>query len=103
MKDSFAENVLKREEVFPTGLLINDVGIAIPHTDAEHVNDSQIAFMSLKTPVTFYEMGTADKEISVSLIFMLALKEPHATVRNVTEVNYDVSKKRGGSKASSCK
>ena len=78
VKDSFAENVLKREEVFPTGLLINDVGIAIPHTDAEHVNDSQIAFMSLKKPVTFYEMGTADKEISVSLIFMLALKEPHA-------------------------
>ena len=61
VKDSFAENVLKREEVFPTGLLINDVGIAIPHTDAEHVNDSQIAFMSLKKPVTFYEMGTADK------------------------------------------
>lgn len=78
VKDSFAENVLKREEVFPTGLLINDVGIAIPHTDAEHVNDSQIAFMSLKKTVTFYEMGTADKEISVSLIFMLALKEPHA-------------------------
>lgn len=94
MKDSFAENVLKREEVFPTGLLINDVGIAIPHTDAEHVNDSQIAFMSLKKPVTFYEMGTADKEISVSLIFMLALKEPHAQLEMLQKLITMFQKKR---------
>ncbi|OJG70925.1 hypothetical protein RV11_GL000809 [Enterococcus phoeniculicola] len=33
--------------------------------------------MSLENPLSFIEMGTNDKEIKVSLLFMLALKEPH--------------------------
>lgn len=77
VNDKFLENVLKREEVYPTGLLVNGVGIAIPHTDSEYVKKSQLGFMSLKTPVIFNEMGTLDKEVKVSLIFMLALKEAH--------------------------
>lgn len=77
VNDKFLENVLKREEVYPTGLLVNGVGIAIPHTDSEYVKKSQLGFMSLKTPVVFNEMGTLDKEVKVSLIFMLALKEAH--------------------------
>ncbi|MEG0254083.1 MAG: PTS sugar transporter subunit IIA [Vagococcus sp.] len=77
VNDKFLENVLKRELVYPTGLLVNGVGIAIPHTDSEYVKKSQLGFMSLKTPVVFNEMGTLDKEVKVSLIFMLALKEAH--------------------------
>lgn len=77
VNDSFLENVLKREEVYPTGLLVNGVGIAIPHTDSEYVKKSQLGFMSLESPVVFNEMGTLDKEVEVNLIFMLALKEAH--------------------------
>lgn len=75
--DDFYINILRREEVFPTGLGINGIGVAIPHTDSQYVNESQVAFMSLKQPLPFIEMGTNDKEIDVSLLFMLALKEPH--------------------------
>ncbi|MDT2813960.1 PTS sugar transporter subunit IIA [Vagococcus carniphilus] len=77
VNESFLENVLKREEVYPTGLLVNGVGIAIPHTDSEYVKKSQLGFMSLETPVVFNEMGTLDKKVEVNLIFMLALKEAH--------------------------
>jgi PTS system galactitol-specific IIA component len=41
------------------------------------VKESQVAFMSLTEPIPFIEMGTNDKKIQVSLLFMLALKEPH--------------------------
>ncbi|MGL9970307.1 PTS sugar transporter subunit IIA [Enterococcus sp. DIV1420a] len=75
--EEYFENVVKREIVFPTGLMINGIGVSIPHTDSQYVNKSQIGFLSLETPLTFIEMGTRDKEIPVSLIFMLALKEPH--------------------------
>lgn len=75
--EEYFENVVKREIVFPTGLIINGIGVAIPHTDSQYVKKSQIGFLSLETPLTFVEMGTRDKEIPVSLIFMLALKEPH--------------------------
>lgn len=75
--EDFLEHVNEREENFPTGLPVNKFGVAIPHTDSVYVKKSQIAFMSLKSPITFFEMGTSDKPIEVNMIFMLALKEPH--------------------------
>ncbi|UDM78528.1 PTS sugar transporter subunit IIA [Vagococcus fluvialis] len=77
VNEHFLENVLKREQTYPTGLAVNGIGIAIPHTDSEFVIKSQLGFMSLEDPVTFYEMGTLDQEVEVRLIFMLALKEAH--------------------------
>ena len=47
--DDFYQNIIRREEIFPTGLAINGMGVAIPHTDSQYVNESQVAFMSLKT------------------------------------------------------
>ncbi|GAB2027950.1 PTS sugar transporter subunit IIA [Lactovum odontotermitis] len=73
----FFQKICEREIIFPTGLFVNGIGVAIPHTDSDWVKRSQIAFMSLENPMTFYEMGTNDKEIAVNLVFMLALKEPH--------------------------
>ena len=34
--------------------------------------------MTLQNPVSFYQMGTNDVEVSVKVIFMLALKEAHS-------------------------
>lgn len=77
VKDTFLANVIKREKEFPTGLTIGNVGIAIPHTDAEYVNRSQIAYVSLKEPVDFKEMGTHANSVPVTQVFILALKEAH--------------------------
>ena len=76
-KDSFFEGILTREENFATGLSLNNMCVAIPHTDPEHVNRTQVGFMSLDEPVEFIEMGTEDKKIPVTMLFMLALKEAH--------------------------
>ncbi|MBO0469362.1 PTS sugar transporter subunit IIA [Enterococcus sp. DIV0242_7C1] len=75
--EDFLEHLIEREKDFPTGLAVKNMGVAIPHTDSEYVKRSQIAFMSLKNPITFFEMGTSDKPVEVQMIFMLALKEPH--------------------------
>ncbi len=76
-KDTFYDGLINREKDFATGLSLNNMCVAIPHTDPEHVNRTQIGFMSLEEPVEFVEMGTEDKKIPVTLIFMLALKEAH--------------------------
>ena len=76
-KDTFYDGLITREHNFPTGLTLNNICVAIPHTDVEHVNRTQIGFMSLKEPVEFIEMGTDDKVIPVKMMFMLALKEAH--------------------------
>ncbi|WP_284141796.1 MULTISPECIES: PTS sugar transporter subunit IIA [unclassified Virgibacillus] len=75
--DEFIPGVLNREKKFPTGLYVNDVGIAIPHTDSDKVRSSQIGFMSLKHPVDFRAMDGSSEVIPVRLIFMLGLKEAH--------------------------
>ncbi len=73
VKPEFKAGVLQREAEFPTGLKTEVGGVAIPHTDADKVNRAQVAFMRLKTPVIFHQMGD-NAEIPVKLIFMLALK-----------------------------
>ena len=76
-KETFYDAILAREKTFATGLSCNNMCVAIPHTDPEHVNKVQLGFMTLETPVDFIEMGTEDKHIGVTLIIMMALKEAH--------------------------
>ena len=85
-KDTFYEGLITREANFPTGLSLNNMCVAIPHTDVEHVNRTQIGFMSLDEPVEFIEMGTDDKKIPVKMMFMLALKEAHQQLEMLTKL-----------------
>ncbi len=75
VKESFAEAILAREQAHPSGLPMEGHKIAIPHTDAEHVEQSAILFARLIKPVQFQCMGEPDLTIDVQLISMFALKE----------------------------
>lgn len=76
-KASYREAVLERERVYPTGLNGETIGIAIPHTDVEHVIKPAVCLCILKEPVAFHLMGGEGTEtVPVSVIFMLALREP---------------------------
>ena len=61
-----------------TGLQLEHIGVAIPHTDAEFVNEQSMAIAILKNPVHFTFMGSEDVLVPVKVVFMLAIKEPHA-------------------------
>lgn len=74
VKESFEEAVLQREQEFPTGLPTPEFGVAIPHTDPEHVLHPTIAVAILKTPITFKEMGNPDSSVAVNLVCLLALE-----------------------------
>lgn len=80
VKESFYEGLVKREEVFPTGLLLPNNNVAIPHTDAEHVIDSCIAVAILENPVTFQCMEDQEKSLEVKVVFMLAMAEAHGHI-----------------------
>ncbi len=75
-RESYTEALKEREKVFPTGIMVQDTGVAIPHTDPEHVVDSAIAIAVLKNPVEFYHMGTNPSEgmkVPVTFVIMLAI------------------------------
>lgn len=76
VKSTFVTGIIEREKKYPTGLPVQPLGVAIPHTDNEHVIKEQIGFASLKNPVKFKIMGSDNEYVDVSLVFMLALKHP---------------------------
>jgi len=78
VKESFIEAIQEREKVFATGLPTEGYGVAVPHTDVEHVEEQSIAIAVLKDTVPFKVMGGMDETVDVKIMFMLALKEPHS-------------------------
>lgn len=85
-KESYIEALAEREKNYPTGLDINGIGVAIPHTDVSHVNQSGIAIAVLKEPVTFIQMATDDEEVKVKLVFMLSVVDPDAHLEELKQI-----------------
>ena len=75
VKETFPAAILERERLYPSGLPMEGHKIAIPHTDAEHVNRSVILFARLARPLEFASMGEPDEKLQVSFISMFALAE----------------------------
>lgn len=73
VKDSWVQATIEREKTFATGLPTPEVGVAIPHTDVEHVLQQAIAVGVLEKPVTFGEMGNPDSTVPVRIVCALAV------------------------------
>ncbi|MEE8885428.1 MAG: PTS sugar transporter subunit IIA [Eubacteriales bacterium] len=76
-KDSYVEALNTREAEYPTGLDIDGVGVALPHTDVSHTNNTAIAVATLRNPVVFNEMGGEEEDkVNVNVVFMLCVNDP---------------------------
>nr|6MTO_T Chain T, VRC42 epitope T117-F scaffold [Human immunodeficiency virus 1]6MTQ_T Chain T, VRC42 epitope T117-F scaffold [Human immunodeficiency virus 1] len=69
----FADHVITREQNFPTGLPVEPVGVAIPHTDSKYVRQNAISVGILAEPVNFEDAGGEPDPVPVRVVFMLAL------------------------------
>ena len=76
VKPGFLPAILKREDEYCTGLAFAEMGIALPHTDAIHVNSPCIGIAKLQKPVTFQSMGMPDIPCEVEMLFMLGITDP---------------------------
>lgn len=75
-KESYIQALITREQEFPTGLDVDGVGVAIPHTDVSHVIKPGIAIAVLEKPIDFIQMSSDDDHVQVEIIFMLAVVNP---------------------------
>jgi PTS system galactitol-specific IIA component len=75
VKETYAEAVLKRESLHPTGLP-TEVPVALPHTDVEHCLKPALAVGVLSAPITFQQMGDPSQTVATSLVFMLSITHP---------------------------
>lgn len=79
VREGYVENVIKREQEFPTGLPTS-VPVAICHTEAQYVRQSALAVGTLAAPIPFQEMGTPERVVQAEIIFLLALNDPKQQV-----------------------
>ena len=75
VKETYLANVLNREKTMPTGLQTQAGGVAIPHTDSEHVVRSAMAIGLFNSPVSFKNMADPDEDVEVKIVFLLAIAE----------------------------
>lgn len=73
----------EREQVHPTGLPTKPFCIAFPHADAEGVNQSALAVALLRQPVSFMNMADPDESLDVSIVFMLANRNPAEQIQTL--------------------
>ncbi|HJG16545.1 PTS sugar transporter subunit IIA [Ligilactobacillus salivarius] len=74
----FLEKIIKREETFPTGLQLENNGVAIPHTDADTIEKEFVAVITLEDKgVPFKRMDNPNEEVEAKVVFVLGLNQPH--------------------------
>ena len=69
---SYCEEVIKREEEYPTGLPSEGVVAAIPHAFSDDCKKTGTAVGILSSPVQFRNIADFDEILDVELVFLLA-------------------------------
>ena len=85
-RSSYIQALKDREMEFPTGIDIDGVGVAMPHTDVSHVNRAGIGTATLKKPVAFVHMATDDTLVPVRVVFMLAVDDPQKHLEKIQDI-----------------
>ena len=82
VEDGFAEDVIDREKVYPTGLPTRPVAVALPHADPDHVKKTSLALGVLRSPVAFGEMGSdGSTTVQAKIVILMAIKEREKQVK----------------------
>lgn len=82
---TFKLALLEREIAYPTGLP-TPIPVAIPHADAEHVLRPGLGVVTLRTPVSFGEMGGSGERVEVRIVVLILVTDPRDQVQLLTRL-----------------
>ncbi len=87
VEKTYLEAIIEREKEYPTGLNLENIAIAIPHTTVDHIKKPFIYFNKLvNRDIEFIQMGTDDVIVKPEYILMLGIKEPKNQVNLLAEI-----------------
>lgn len=86
VRPGYPKGIIAREQQYPTGLPSQGIGIAIPHTDNDLVNETSVAIGVLENPVIFQSMEDPSVELNIHIVIMLAIKEPHGQIEMLQKI-----------------
>lgn len=74
--EEFTQEIIKREDNYPTGLDLSLVSpdisnVAIPHTETQYCLTNNIVLVKLKNTLPFYNMIKPDQELDVKYLFII--------------------------------
>lgn len=82
VEPTFRQAIKEREKIYPTGLRTTSIGVAIPHTDVEHVKKNAVLAVTLDRPVAFREMGGGREDhVDVECVLMILLNSADRQVK----------------------
>ncbi|MDY2777228.1 MAG: PTS sugar transporter subunit IIA [Collinsella sp.] len=73
VNDGWLSGITTREKNYPTGLQVPSMGIAIPHTDTEFIEDPYIAVIKPKKPIMFEPMAGMGDPVPAEIIINLGV------------------------------
>lgn len=78
--ESWPQALIDREAEYPTGILLEQHAIAIPHCEAIHAKSSAIYLLRPAQKVNF-QQADDDNEVAVSLIIALIVENPQQQLK----------------------
>lgn len=86
VKKGFQEALIAREKEFPTGIPLEDYGVALPHTDPKYINQTGVSIITLKNGVEFRRMDDSNETVGVNIIFGLAVENPQQHLHMLQQI-----------------
>lgn len=86
VKQSYEEHLLAREEDYPTGLALGGINVAIPHTDYQYANTTQLLIATLAKPVMWRNMEDSDELIPVSVVVLSVFDKPEHQLEALQQI-----------------
>ncbi len=75
---AYLEKIKEREQNFPTGLQLSQIGIAIPHADAEYTKNNTFVVMTSENGIPFKNMEDASPVlVKVIIAIVFSDKDKH--------------------------
>ncbi len=82
----FKRSIMEREKLYPTGLKLDEIEFAIPHTDADYVIKPGVVLVQLKDRVEFTQMATFDDKIHARIAFILLMHKDGSQVALLQDI-----------------
>jgi len=78
VEDSYRAALVLREQDHPTAMQLENMGVAIPHVDVEHLREERLVVVTCPEGIEFNQAEDPDLTMKVNVIFFLLLKEKDA-------------------------
>lgn len=86
VKPDYEEHLVSREREYPTGLCLGPINVAIPHTDYQYANTTQLAVATLEHPIEWHNMEDSDEVIEVSAIVLSLFDKPEHELETLQQL-----------------